>query len=139
MSFDLPPDPDDEVPARCGSKQQQQLLHTQQQMQMQLPLPLPTATGDDEALYSYVFGGRGVDGQAAEPPPITKQQQQQQQQQHPMTAAAPGDDAPASDHRGCMVVGQYANENELCGGQLFDTGLQGYDGESPAFSSWQSE
>ena len=48
-----------------------------------------------------------------------------------------GADVSQTGPRGCMVVGQYADENELCGGKLFDMGLQGYDGESPGFSSWE--
>lgn len=80
-----------------------------------------------DPLYEYVFGD-GIKGgdSGLSIKPVSK-----------ASTADPKAPPAAGDHRGCMVVGQYSNENELCGGKLFDTGLQGHDGVySMSYSSW---
>ena len=40
-----------------------------------------------------------------------------------------------NNHNGCMVVGQYPDENVMCGGQQFDdAAIEGFDGTPKTFS-----
>jgi hypothetical protein len=92
----------------------------------------PPQPKDDPELFEYVFGSQGRPTKAAAaapplaappPPPPSAEQK----------AGALSD---GNHHNGCMVVGQYPDENVMCGGKLFDdVAIEGFDG-APQMFSW---
>lgn len=89
-----------------------------------------------DPLYDYVFGDSGGGGGTT--PSGSGKVAGKAAAASPSSSSSVTTAALSGDHRGCLVVGQYSNENELCGGNLFDTGsLQGHDGVfSNSFSAW---
>jgi hypothetical protein len=101
----------------------------------------------DPELYDYVFGSRPTPSQAAQapaplPPMKAKAAPPAPPAQGPAYSAVAADGsgrdgaAPGANLSGCMVVGQYADEKGMCGGDLFDgaPGLEGYNSGSSVFT-----
>lgn len=103
------------------------------------PPPVDRISPKADPLYDYVFGG-GSSVDASGATALASVKVAGKAAAAATTSGGGGDTTTpiAGDHRGCLVVGQYSNENELCGGKLFDTGsLQGHDGVfSNSFSAW---
>ena len=103
--------------------------------------PAPSAdrlSPKGDPLYDYVFGGDGGSSGSSGSSGSISVSATAKGSSSSSSGSSKGKADPAGDHRGCMVVGQYSDENELCGGKLFDTGtLQGHDGVfSNSFSAW---
>ena len=115
------------------------------------------AASDDAALFDYVFGAGAkppppavASPAKAESPPLPPAAAKAMT---PVTPVAPPLSQPPplptsatglgsegdSQNNGCQVVGVYANERDMCGGQLYadGPGIAGFDGSATHFS-WQN-
>ena len=147
-------------------QQQQQLQQQQQQQQLQPPPRLlqppprlqsesiaphsqhpPPRPSTDADLMDYVFG----DAAAPVPPPAPKAPKKgilktavpPPSPLPPLFAPGGGEEKGAgmsgselADVGGCMVVGMYDNEKEMCGGKIFDGALDSYD--VSAVTAWST-